>query len=294
MNPTQSLLSNSTPINVANVGDVNVDGVDDLLLSIPNASETPLFLILGGATLSPIPDLSFTYPARSAQTGSSLAGLGDINGASMDDFAVREAFDNTINIHFGTPNLEALGQADVVLTRPIEEGKYFFILGIGLTAGDFDGDGFNDLVTQPAIHRTTDRTAGVEAIFVYLGGPAFDAVADVRLPLPKRYLGLDEPGYLDFSVCELSFLDDLNGDGKQELFVGSFDDAYRGIGPTPNAIVLPGGGSPDSEPLFALTGPNQLTGLGSDINNIYSSQHRSAIGDFDGDGLLRLVASTIP
>lgn len=290
LNPSQDLSGSSVRVNAANAGDVNLDGIDDLLIALPTGAGENILLVLGAASLPPAPNLSFTQIGRSGTLGSSITGLGDLNGDGADDFALNDGFQGKIYVHFGDSVAAELITADLVLEPPTEEGKRWFLYGVGITAGDYNGDGWRDLAAQVAIHSTTDMSDGVEAIFIYYGGPTLDAVADVRLPLPKRYFGLDEPGLLDYSIGELSFLPDLNGDGFQELLFGSFEaNPVRGIGPTPDAFIWPGGATPDGTPLFTLEASNRLAGLGADLNNIYASQGRSAIGDFNGNGRLDVI-----
>ena len=81
---------------VSSAGDVNGDGFDDVLIGAPRyessvetSNEGAVYLFFGSATgLGLAPDWSFTLGQGTAQLGSAVSGLGDINQDGYDDFIV--------------------------------------------------------------------------------------------------------------------------------------------------------------------------------------------------------------
>ncbi len=165
---------------VANAGDVNDDGFDDLLIGDPTgaSSEGVVYLLLGGdvklsdldemdGLIDEIIDLSlldqnpglgvrFRLNSPNAALGTGLAGVGDLNGDGLADFTLGApgAFGDpgAAFIVFGSPNLTAARDIDVT---QLSGGTGFAITGSGAgdlfgraaaPAADFNLDGANDAV----------------------------------------------------------------------------------------------------------------------------------------------------
>jgi len=123
---------------MAGVGDVNGDGLDDLLVGAPGTSghgagTGTAFLLLGMVggqreTVDITVAAAATYGGEQASdlAGFSLARLGDVNGDGMDDFAV------------GAPGNDEGGGLP---NEPLDgAGKVYVVAGTA--AQDLDGDGF--------------------------------------------------------------------------------------------------------------------------------------------------------
>ena len=135
---------------VAVVGDVNGDGFGDIATGAPDFTGTStlqgeVHLWLGdvGPPTGPISQIwSTTGAAAYEHIGSTLARAGDVNGDNLADFAV------------GNPESGAgLGSGQVVYGDLSPTGLAIDLTwpgigatGSGLAAGDFDGDGFDDVV----------------------------------------------------------------------------------------------------------------------------------------------------
>src|SRR5437867_2137100 len=75
------------------------------------------------------------------------------------------------------------------------------------SAGDFNGDGFDDIVVGAPFVGATDAGAA----YVFFGGPSMDAVADLTI----NGTGSDSLGW---SVAGAG---DINGDGFDDIIVGA-------------------------------------------------------------------------
>jgi len=167
-------------------------------------------------------------------------------------------------------------------------------LGTVMAVGDFDGDGWEDLVLG-APHANHPVTGGERNGLAYvLFGPIapatepYDLSLFGELPVGKaaRLAGADVRDWLGFSLA----LGDLNGDGVDDLVVGApladgpeNKEDWRG-----EVLVFWGGSAwrqtPQIEPASAdlvLYGEDFFDRLGIGV----------AIGDLDGDGYGDLVAS---
>ena len=103
------------------------------------------------------------------------------------------------------------------------------------TAGDVNGDGYDDVVVGACLN---DNSSGVNAgaAYVLYGGASPNAVVDLTL---HGTVGADDFGY------SVGTAGDVNGDGYDDLVVGAYY-SYAGGAYSGQAYVYFGGASPDT------------------------------------------------
>lgn len=110
---------------VANVGDVNGDGFEDLMVGAPayiSGAETNGYakLYFGGASFDTLADMTFRINDPDVISfGYTIAGKGDLNGDGYADFAIAAPYSGSFQvgkvfIYFGGPQLDTI--PDLVLT----------------------------------------------------------------------------------------------------------------------------------------------------------------------------------
>jgi len=245
---------------VASVGDVNKDGFDDVIVGNPGCGPRctlhgTAFLIFGNG--AGIRELSGNIDTIEA-FGYSVAGAGDVNGDGSPDVIVGNGGGRAYIFYMG-PGGSA---SPVTLTDP---GVNHALLSPTLTAGfggfgscvssagDFNGDGYGDVVVS-------SPTAG--AAFVYFGGSAMNTVPNLTLTEPTAYFG--------FALCSM----DANADGYGDVIVGAPD-----AGGTGRVYVYLGGPSADATPALTLAGEAPGDAFGLSLST----------GDVDGDGFADLI-----
>ncbi len=265
---------------VQSIGDVNGDGSDDLILSslsefngIKNSAVNEAYIFFGGSSIATNPDktVNLTSQENQIQSGTAMAGLGDVNGDDIDDFAISSAVDTdgegtggVVYVYFGGAS-KSFDSPDLVLESA--DNGYAYLFGSSIAGGDFTGNGINDIAVS-ANQFSSDR-----AVQIFHGGANIDNTVDSLYSRPE--LGGYENYNAGSNYGHLEVVPDFNNDGKDELLLSSFlYDSYS------NAALFTFNNN-ERKPTAYLKAPNQGAGLGG--------QHNSAVGDFTGDGQVEVV-----
>ena len=170
---------------VGYTGDVNCDGYDDLLIGAPNfdhpqENEGMAFLWLG--SMSGLNAGAPAWTVESNLVGSALGNqvgwAGDVNGDGCDDFLVsHHGFDNPVDDNVGRIGLyfggdiaftagDALEYADLVVEG--EQAACYSGITVS-TAGDVDGDGYDDFLIGAMFYDGGQTNEG--KVFGFRGRP---------------------------------------------------------------------------------------------------------------------------
>ena len=261
-------------IGLDSAGDFNGDGVVDLIVGSPysDAGATDggaAYLFLGGASADPNWDFRLLAEAADDQLGYAVAGVGDLDNDGFDDIAVGAHYNDRAGTDIGSVwivfgSASPFGTRQTVLTGNSSGPKAF---GHSLAGGDFNGDGYSDLVIGAPFDVTrspSDYDLG--KVYIYFGGPSFDSSVDVVVGAE------DFDDEFGFSVANAG---DLNADGFDDLIVGaryygSWMDSQYG-----KAYIYFGGDPMDTTADLTITGEATYCWLGYSV---------AGAGDINGDG----------
>jgi hypothetical protein len=287
---------------VRSAGDVNGDGIDDIILSAPSSLyqngtvEAEAYVIygkLGGlgdidlATLTAVEGFRLTNDLSTHF----VSGIGDINGDGFDDVAVGAgagvpARGYVIFGQAGIPgvvDLRALSGADGFQIAPFDE----FTESNGLVvsaAGDVNGDGFEDLAVADAEQGPySGRTA---VIYGKTGGPGNIDLSALTADQGFSILGVAP---YDASGRSISSAGDVNGDGIDDLLVGAPQADPGGREGAGEAYLIFGkaGGLGDIN-LATLTADVGVKISGAGEDDATGASVRTA-GDINGDGYADII-----
>jgi hypothetical protein len=232
------------------VGDYNADGYPDLAVGMGGRQRPPyysaVYLYYGGPAFDSIPDLVFRDSSNneaicqpniySEGFGGAITALGDFNDDGFDDFAVsapgycRDTFlEGRIFIYFGGPN------PDTIPDIKIDGIRNFDDLGSFIASGDFNGDGYTDLIACAGDTHYGNR------LNIFFGGDPPDTSLDWVQSFPiggpfitDLWAGFDpnSDSYDDFAV---KFSDSNN---PVYLFFGGDSISHQYVGLTTNYHVL--------------------------------------------------------
>ena len=296
---------------VSSAGDVNGDGLDDLIIGAYKAgSENQAgqsFVVFGkvdgvAVNLSTIVSGTggFVINGESAgdYSGFSVSSAGDVNGDGLDDliigaykaknkagqsFVVFGKADgaavnlSTITPGTGTGGFVINGDKDETADR-IGDYSGFSVS----SAGDVNGDGLDDLIVGAYGVDLVDKPQAGQSFVVF--GKANGAVVNLSTLNTGGFVINGEKDY-DWSGYSVSSAGDVNGDGLDDLIVG----AYKAENQAGKSYVVFGkvdGAAVDLSAIASGTGGFVIHGESAWDKSGFSA---SSAGDVNGDGLDDLI-----
>lgn len=251
---------------LAGLGDVNGDGYGDLAVGEPGIGTTSKVLVYHGRAGGPLDEPSRTLNSVTPNSsfGSSVAGVGDVNGDGYADLAVGAPQAGTsasgaVYLYQGGPGGLAATPA-LTLTGAASSSFGGTLAG----AGDVNGDGYDDLLVG---------AQSASSVTLYLGGS--DGLV-TALPITRS----SPAGPFTQFAASLAAAGDVNGDGFADIVVGA-PGANNNLGAA--YVYLGGASGLSSAPARTYTGSTGFGGVGHAV---------AGAGDTDGDGYADLAVGS--
>ena len=300
------------PTSIAPAGDVDGDGLEDLLVGWgswctctydtgwEDGSDGAVLFLLGSGDLADVTDTLFDiggdgmqYAAEksSEQAGSQVGGLGDLDRDGYDD------------VFITAPNAK-VGTAKTVGRVYVRRGssttsRTSFAVGATITLegesasdrfgssaarlGDLDGDGLSELVVGAPSDDGDATDSGV--VTVFMGSDLATWTGTVSAT--SASLRITGAAASDASGYGVANAGDIDGDGIDDLLIGS--TGHDGGASNAGAVsVLLGGGALASTSASISLADAELTVYGVAANDLVGRCQTSA-GDVNGDGLADVV-----
>ncbi|MGF1455653.1 MAG: Calx-beta domain-containing protein [Alphaproteobacteria bacterium] len=313
---------------VSGIGDVNADGFDDLIIGGPLV-DTPGGTDAGAAYV--VFGFSGEFPDSAAVTeldgtngfvinglgagdrlGFSVSGAGDVNGDGRDDLVVgafRADGNNRDNsgetyVIFGDEALGTTGPFDLTTLNGTNGFQINGISGFDFSgravssAGDINGDGFDDLMVGATNRSLSGRTTTGQTSIIFGTGTGFDATLNLSTLDGQNGFTLNGVDAGDLSGRGVSSIGDVNADGIDDILIGAeradrpstdnMGEAYVVFGSTGFGAT----GAASGIDLSTLDGVNGfvLQGVGA---GDFAGRAVSGAGDVNDDGVADLIVGAL-
>jgi FG-GAP repeat protein len=310
-------------------GDLNGDGLDDMVIGARGASFDPtraegIAYVIWGTTESPSDPVDLNEPAgthgetriigdqRNSNLGWAVM-CGDFNGDGIDDAALSEtsatvserSWAGKVSIVFGRDDLpgtvlqlQSVGQPGVA---QIHGEEMFDGLGTSLAVGDVNGDGIEDLVIGASGRSNSSGSPTLGRAYVVYGrrdlpGQSLDLRIIPEMIGTTRILADDEGDDFGYAAA----CADLNGDDSDDVIIGAYEASGQGNLPgdvqTGEVHILWGGPDLigqtidlDTDGAISAAGETRIFGA----HGFSFIGFSLATGDVDADGLDDLVIGAI-
>lgn len=299
---------------VASAGDVNGDGVGDLIVGAPNADAAgnlkpeagEAYVIFGKTTgfgasidlasLAPTDGFAIYGASDNDRAGISVASAGDINGDGVGDLIVGESDFNAVgnfkaHVVFGKTtgfgasiDLASLSAADGFTINSAGIDNY---TGFVASAGDVNGDGLDDLIVGAPFG---DAAGGAkpnagEAYVIYGKATGFGASVDLASLSAADGFTLYGAETGDRSGISIASAGDVNGDGFDDLIIGALNaDGVGNLEPDAGeSYVIFGGNFTNSVTHLGSAAAETLTGSAAAERLVAGQGNDTLIGNGGAD-----------
>jgi hypothetical protein len=220
---------------VASAGDVDGDGLDDILVGAPSndaggTDAGKAYLVLGsslgstGTLRLSSADYVFVGEVAGDNAGHSVASAGDVDGDGLDDLLLGAPYNDDGGSYAGKVYLVLGSSLGSTTTVDLSAADYAFVgentddyAGFSVaSAGDVDGDGLGDLLIGAPFNDDGGSYAG--KVYLVLGASLGSGTTLDLSGADYVFIGENSSDYAGMSVAPAG---DVDGDGLGDLLLGA-------------------------------------------------------------------------
>jgi hypothetical protein len=207
------------------IGDINSDGLDDLLIGLPQQSKCFVYLANSKERYTNLGVYFAIYGTTPGDDfGWAAAGLGDYNQDGNDDFIVSAKGTGIVYLFFGKKPFDRNDLSIEKMTKSdgfkIIGQENTFNTGLAVSnGGDFNQDGFTDILISALSFE------GEGIIYLLFGNPHSSDDIDLNRFNSSMGFIFKAPSH-SFTGLSLTGLGDFNQDGFDDIAIGSLP--YQG------------------------------------------------------------------
>jgi hypothetical protein len=280
-------------ISVSCAGDVDGDGLDDILVGAKKnddggSAAGKAYLVLG-ASLGSSPeidlslaDYSFVGEASGDNSGVDVSSAGDVDGDGLDDILVGASTNDGGGSDSGRAYVVLGSSLGISPEIDLSDADHSFVgenagdyAGFAVsTAGDVDGDGLDDILV--GAYGNDDGGSFAGKAYLVLGSSLLAGTQGIDLSLADHsFVGESAMDYLGVAISSAG---DVDGDGLDDILVGA---RHNGVGIGKAYLILGASLGTTAEIDLSLA---DHSFVGENIGDLAGWSVSSA-GDVDGDGL---------
>jgi hypothetical protein len=249
---------------VAGVDDVDGDNTPDIAAGAyaadPSGSSSGHVIVFSGDDGAEIHRLTDPDGAANDQFGWAVAGIGDVDTDGVGDIAVGVPGDDDLASNAGS--VIVFSGASGTRVRRITDGGASDQLGYSVAAiGDVNSDGVDDILAGAPYEDSQNTNAGAAVVLSGADGTRIRLLTD---PFGEGN---------DFLGVSVAVMDDITGDGIQEVVTGAYQDDDVATNAGSVSILNPANG----DQVDKLTDP-------AGVSNDQFGLSVAAVSDLSGDG----------
>jgi hypothetical protein len=304
---------------VSAAGDINGDGVDDLIIGALSADPNGLtsagssYVVFGRSdgfaaaitlsTLDGSTGFRLDGVAAGDRSGRAVSATGDINGDGIDDLIIGAYGADPNGVSNAGSSYVVFGRsgsfASVIHLATLDGSTGFRLDGVAAddysgydvsAAGDINGDGIDDLIIGAFPADPNGVSFAGSSYVVFGGSGSFASAINLSTLNGNNGFRLDGVAAADQSGYAVSAAGDINGDGIDDLIIGANGADPNGVNRAGSSYVVFGrsGSFASAIHLATLDGSTgfRLDGVAA---SDFSGFAVSAAGDTNGDGIDDLI-----